>query len=405
MSKVIDIQGVVLRFYTYEGVVRALEGVNLYLKQGETLGIVGETGCGKTMTGLSILSLVPPPGRIEGGKVIFHKGNKTLDLLSQNDATLRSIRGKDISMIFQEPSSALNPVFNIGNQIAEVILLHRKKEMCERVLAQIEKEELEEKERRRKKIEEKMENGETRKRELENVERRGNKNWKREMEKKIYKKMLKDPNALSLRVLSRIPIIGRYGRLKKETRKEVVHVLRELEMADPERIVDMYPHELSGGMQQRIVISIALACNPTVLIADEPTTSLDMTVQAQLLDLIRRLKTRFGSSIMYITHDLGVIAELCDRVAVMYAGSVCETAEVKELFSNPLHPYTKALLESIPTPGKEFKSISGTVPSLVNPPSGCRFHPRCSLAKVACTEKNPEMKEVEKEHFIACYLY
>jgi len=405
MSKIIDVQGVVLRFYTYDGVVKALEGVNLYLQQGETLGVVGETGCGKTMTGLSILYLIPPPGRIEGGKVMFHNGNKTLDLLSQKDATLRSIRGKDISMIFQEPSSALNPVFTVGDQIAEVILLHRKKEICERVLAQIEREELEEKERRRKKIEEEIKDEETRKRELEKVERQKRKNWKRETEKNIYKRMLKNPNALTLKVLSKIPIIRRYGRLKKETRKEVVHILRELEMADPERVADMYPHELSGGMQQRIVISIALACNPTVLIADEPTTSLDMTVQAQLLDLIRRLKKKFGSSIMYITHDLGVIAELCDRVAVMYAGNVCETAEVKELFRNPLHPYTKALLESIPRPGKPFKSISGVVPSLVNPPSGCRFHPRCSFAMVACTEEIPEMKEVEKEHFIACHLY
>jgi len=373
MSKLIEVQDVVLRFYTYEGVVKALEGVNLYLKKGETLGVVGETGCGKTMTGLSILSLIPPPGRIEGGKVLFQTGDKTLDLLSQDDATLRNVRGKDISMIFQEPSSALDPVYTVGDQIAEALLLHRKKELCERVLAQIERE-------------------------------RGKKG-KRELEKKVYKKMLKNPDALSLKVFSKIPIIGRYRRLKKEVRKEVVNILREMEMADPERVVDMYPHELSGGMQQRIVIGIALACNPTVLIADEPTTSLDVTVQAQILDLIRRLKKKFGSSVVYITHDMGVIAELCDRVAVMYAGSICEIAEVKELFRNPLHPYTKALLESIPRPGKEFRSISGMVPNLVNPPLGCRFHPRCLFAKLICTEERPKMKEVNKEHFVACHLY
>lgn len=375
MSKLIEVQDVVLRFYTYEGVVKALEGVNLCLKKGETLGVVGETGCGKTMTGLSILSLIPPPGRIEAGKVMLQKGDKTLDLLSQDDATLRSIRGRDISMIFQEPSSALDPVYTAGDQIAEALLLHRKKELCERVLAQIEK------------------------------ERKRKKNWKRELEKRIYQEMLKNPNALTLKVFSKIPIVGRHGRLKEEIRKEVVNILREMEMADPERVVDMYPHELSGGMQQRIVISIALACNPTVLIADEPTTSLDVTVQAQILDLIRRLKKKYESSILYITHDMGVIAELCDRVAVMYAGSICEIAEVKELFRNPLHPYTKALLESIPRPGKEFHSISGMVPNLVNPPTGCRFHPRCPFAKVICTEERPKMKEVKKEHFATCHLY
>jgi peptide/nickel transport system ATP-binding protein len=400
MSKLLEVQDLVLRFYTYAGVVKALEGVNLYLKKKETLGIVGETGCGKTMTGLSILSLVPPPGKIEGGKVIFQNGDKPIELLSQKDATLRDIRGKDISIIFQEPGAALNPVYTVGDQIAEVLLLHRRRELCERVLAQIEKEELEKKERKRKKIEKGIKDEDTRKRELEKSERQ-----KRGMEKKIYRAMLKNPNAISLKFFKRIPIIGRYRRLKREARKEVVKILHELEIADPERVVDMYPHELSGGMQQRIVIGIALACNPTVLIADEPTTSLDMTVQAQIMDLIRRLKEKFGSSIMYITHDMGVVAELCDRVAVMYAGSVCETAEVEELFKNPMHPYTKALLESLPRPGQPFKSISGTVPGLIDPPPGCRFHPRCPFAMTKCAEAMPKMNEVKKEHFVACYLY
>jgi peptide/nickel transport system ATP-binding protein len=405
MSKLLEVQDLVLRFYTYAGVVKALEGVNLYLKKKETLGIVGETGSGKTMTGLSILSLVPTPGKIEGGKVIFQDGDDSLELLSQKDAVLRNIRGKNISIIFQEPGSSLNPVYTVGDQIAEVILLHRKREMCERALAQIEKEELEEKERKRKKIEKEIKDEETRKRELEELERQKRENWKRRMEKKVYRTMLKNPNSISLKFFRRIPIIGRYRRLKRETRKEVVNILHELEIADPGRVVDMYPHELSGGMQQRVVIGIALACNPIVLIADEPTTSLDMTVQAQIMDLIRKLKEKFGSSILYITHDMGVVAELCDRVAVMYAGSVCETAEVKELFKNPLHPYTKALLESIPRPGQPFKSISGMVPGLIDPPSGCRFHPRCSFAKVECAEAMPKMNEIEKEHFVACYLY
>ena len=367
MSKLLEVQDLVLRFYTYEGVVKALEGVNLYVKRGETLGLVGETGCGKTMTGLSIFFLIPSPGQIEGGKVLFKgEDGKTSDLLSQNEPSLRRIRGKDISMIFQEPSSALNPVYTVEDQISEVFLQHRRKELCEKVLAQIEKD---------------------------------------GVEKTIYKRMLENPDSFFLKILSKIPIVGRYSRLRKEVRKEVVKILSEMQIPDPERVADMYPHELSGGMQQRVVIAMALACNPTLLTADEPTTSLDVTVQAQILNLIKILKKEFGSSILYITHDMGVIAELCDRVAVMYAGSICEIANVIEIFKNPLHPYTKALLESIPRPGKEFKSITGMVPNLINPPSGCRFHPRCLNAMEICSKVKTEMTEEKKEHFVSCHLY
>ncbi len=367
MGKLIEVQDLVLRFYTYDGVVKALEGVNLFVKEGETLGVVGETGCGKTMTGLSILDITPAPGKIEGGKVFFKtRHGKTIDLLAQEDRILRMIRGKHISMIFQEPGSALNPVYTVENQIAEVLLHHRRKELLERTLAQIEKD---------------------------------------GMEKKIYKKMLENPNSRTLKVFLKIPIIGRCKRLKKEVRKEVLNILKEMEIGDPERVAKMYPHELSGGMQQRVVIAMALACDPRLLIADEPTTSLDVTVQAQILDLIRRLKKRLGSSVIYITHDMGVIAEISDRVAVMYAGNVCEVAEVKELFKRPIHPYTIALLESIPKPGEGFKSIVGMVPNLINPPTGCRFHPRCPFAKTICKEKMPKIKEVKKEHFVACHLY
>jgi peptide/nickel transport system ATP-binding protein len=367
MGNLVEVQDLVLRFYTYEGVVKALEGINLQIKEGETLGVVGETGCGKTMTGLSILGITPPPGKIEGGTIFFKsKYGKTVNLLAQNERILRHIRGSDISMIFQEPGAALNPVYTVENQIAEALLHHRKRELLEKVLAQIEKDGI---------------------------------------EKKIYKKMLENPKSLTLKVFTKIPIIGRQSRLKKEVRKEVVNILREMEIGDPERVAEMYPHELSGGMQQRVVIAMALACNPTLLIADEPTTSLDVTVQAQILDLIRRLKKTFKSSVLYITHDMGVIAELCDRVAVMYAGYICEIAEVKELFKNPAHPYTKALLESIPRPGEEFKSISGMVPNLINPPLGCRFHPRCPFAKPICAEEMPKLKEVKPEQFVACHLY
>ncbi|NIW16295.1 ATP-binding cassette domain-containing protein, partial [Candidatus Bathyarchaeota archaeon] len=336
MEKLLNIQDLMLRFYTYEGVVKALEGVNLYVKKGETLGLVGETGCGKTMTGLSILFLIPSPGKIEGGSIFFKSKHRTLDLLSQDESILRSIRGKDIAMIFQEPSSALNPLFTVEDQISEVLLHHRREELAKKALEGIDGD-------------------------LQSM-KGGPKGFIYGFERKIYKKMVEKPHSLSMKLLSRIPIIRRYQRrLKKEARKEVVKILGEMEIPDPERVADMYPHELSGGMQQRVVIAMALACNPTLLIADEPTTNLDVTIQAQILNLTKKLKKEFGSSILYITHDMGVIAEMCDRVAVMYAGSVCEIADVIEIFKNPIHPYTKALLESIPRPGKEFKSIIGMV--------------------------------------------
>jgi len=367
MSKnLLTIEDLILRFYTYEGIVEALDKVNLKIKDGETLGVVGETGCGKTVTGLSTLVLVPPPGKIEGGHILFDKKGKTVDLLSQDEAFLRDIRGEDISMVFQDPRSALNPVYTVREQISEVFLHHRRREFIEQVL----------------------------KRPLTGFER------------KIYEKMLENPESFTLKVISKIPIINRYKRkLKDEISSEVIRVLKEMQISDPERVVDMYPHELSGGMAQRVVIAIALACNPKLLIADEPTTNLDVTIQLQILNLIRELKRKFGSTIEYITHDLGVVAEMCDRVAVMYAGNIVEIADVTELFKNPLHPYTKALLESIPRPGKEFKSIEGTVPSLINPPKGCRFHERCPYAMEICTKEKPVLKEITKKHFIQCHLY
>jgi peptide/nickel transport system ATP-binding protein len=381
MSKLVEIQDVVLRFYTYEGVVKALEGVSLDLRKGETLGLVGETGCGKTMTGLSIFNLIPSPGKIESGKVIFKGNNGTLDLLSAKESTLSKIRGKDISMVFQEPSSALNPVYTAGKQISEVFMHHRKKEIIENVLDELEKD-------------------------IKSAGAGFLRNHIYRIQRSIYKKMLKNSNSISLKFLSKIPIINRYKRrTNTEVEKEVVKILREMEIPDPERVAHMYPHELSGGMQQRVVIAMALACNPSLLTADEPTTSLDVTVQARILDLIRRLKSKFQSSILYITHDMGVIAELCDRVAVMYAGNICEIAEVKEIFRKPIHPYTKALLESIPMPGKEFKSIKGTVPNLIEPPAGCRFHTRCLRAMEICSKEKPKMIEVEKDHFVSCHLH
>lgn len=379
MSKnLLEIQNLQLKFYTYEGIVEALDGVNLDLKDGETLGLVGETGCGKSVTGLSALVLVPSPGRIEGGQVILYQDqNKKLDLLKQKDDVLMKIRGDSMSMIFQDPRSALNPVFTVGNQIGEVFLHHRLKELCQKAIEEIDK---------------------------DAQKRKGKVGILTRFERRRLETLQKNPKSFSLRIVSRIPILNRYKRrLNKEVKKECIRMLREMRIADPERVINMYPHELSGGMAQRAVIAMALACNPQLLIADEPTTNLDVTVQLQILNLIRELKQQYGSSILYITHDMGVVAELCERVAVMYAGSVVEIADVIEIFKNPLHPYTKALLESIPRPGKDFKSIEGTVPSLINPPKGCRFNDRCPYATEECTTVKPKIVEVKKGHYVQCH--
>jgi len=380
MKDILNIENLNVKFYTYEGVVEAIDNVNLNLRDGETLGLVGETGCGKSVTSLAVLVLVPPPGRIEGGSAKLRTDKGDIDLISQDETFLRGIRGQDISMIFQEPRAALNPVFTVEDQIAEVFLHHRTKELAERVLDQLERD----------------------------LQKEGSsiKKFFYKIERNIYTKMAQNQKAFSLRIISRIPIISRYKRrLKKEVRKDVVQILGEMKIPDPERVADMYPHELSGGMAQRVVIAMALGCNPGLLIADEPTTNLDVTVQAQILELIRELKGKFKSSVLYITHDLGVVAELCDRVAVMYAGNVCEIAGVTEIFKTPLHPYTQALLESIPRPGQEFKSIEGEVPSLIKPPRGCRFNPRCPKAVELCDQEKPMLVEVEKDHFVMCHLY
>jgi len=311
--------------------------------------------------------LVPPPGRIEDGRIFFNKQEEKKDILMQNEESLRNIRGKDISMIFQEPRAYLNPVYTVEDQISEVMLVHRKEEFLKKAIESLEK------------------------------KRKGSK-----FELNVYRRMLKKPRSLSTRFLGKF---GSKRALNMEVKKEVVRVLRDVEIGDPERVAKMYPHELSGGMAQRVVIAMALACNPTLLIADEPTTNLDVTVQAQILNLVKLLRKNFKSSILYITHDLAVIAQVCDRVGVMYAGNVVETADVYETFKEPLHPYTKALLESIPRPGTEFTSIPGVVPSLINPPKGCRFNDRCPFAMEICRKIKPPFMEVKKGHFVACYLY
>lgn len=403
----------VTKFYTYAGVVEALDGVNIYIKQGEILGLVGETGCGKSVTSLSILRLVPPPGKIEGGKVLLNTQGKEENIMAMSANALRNMRGKDISMIFQEPRAFLNPVYRVEDQISEVILVHRKDEFLKRALNTIGK---------GAKVSEPKSKGTAKEGKPASTPKRGGSR----LEARVYRRMLEDMrrSAEADKVKSRLrrglyrarnwfgskgtgflARFSRQRRLKIEVNKEVVKLLDDVEIADPERVAGMYPFELSGGMAQRVVIAMALACNPMLLIADEPTTNLDVTVQAQILHLIRMLQKNFESSILYITHDLGVVAEVCDRVAVMYAGNVVESAEVHELFKEPLHPYTKALLESIPRPGVDFKSIPGVVPGLINPPKGCRFNDRCPFAKEACRRTKPAFVEVKDNHFVMCHLY
>ena len=387
IEKILEIKELKTNFYTYEGVVKALDGIQLEVNQGETVGLVGETGCGKSVTSLSILRLILPPGRIEKGKIIFKLKQQSrfkdncVDLLSQSEKFMRTIRGNEISMIFQEASSALNPVYTVDEQISESFLLHQKSQLYQEAIREIDRE-----------------------------INQARIFWKKRtlgLEKTIFQALLNNQTSLPAKILGFLPGGWKYrGRIKRQARKKSIEILAQLGIPNPENIVDRYPHELSGGMQQRVVIAMALACNPNLLIADEPTSNLDVTIQAQILDLIRDLKRKFKSSVLFITHDLGVVAEMCDRVAVMYAGNICEIAEVKELFQNPLHPYTRALLNAVPRGGKrKLESIEGNVPNLINPPSGCRFHPRCTLALNICSQVKPPLWERAKGHFLACHYY
>ena len=316
----LSIRNLSVQFFTYQGVVRALEGIDLTIRRGEILGLVGETGCGKSVLARSILRLVPdPPGRITQGEIRF-KGE---DILRVNGKRLREIRGNEISMIFQEPMSSLNPVFTIGNQMAEVVILHQ--------------------------------------------------------------------------------------RVKRERARAIcLEMLSQVKMPDPDRVLSKYPHELSGGMKQRAMIAMELSCRPALLIADEPTTALDVTVQGQVLTILDDLVRRIGASVLFISHDLGVIAQLCDRVSVMYAGQMVETAPVETLFARPRHPYTVGLLQAIPSMHEERDSlmtIPGVVPRLIDPPPGCRFAPRCAKRFEPCDRVVPPLSEVEPGHAVACHLY
>ncbi|MHA1723115.1 MAG: ABC transporter ATP-binding protein [Candidatus Baldrarchaeia archaeon] len=314
----LSVRDLVIHFVTYDGIVKALDGVSFDIYRGEVFGLIGETGCGKTVTSLSILGLLPENARIISGKIFF-KGENLLE----NPDKLRGIRGKGISMIFQDPATSLNPLYTVGNQITKVILTHQ------------------------------------------NVS-------------------------------------------KEEARKKAIDLLKSVGLPDPERIMKFYPFELSGGMQQRVMIAIALSSNPDLLIADEPTSALDVTIQAQILDLLKKIRDERNISILFITHNFGIVAEMCDRIGVMYAGTVVEIGSVENILGNPMHPYTKGLLASIPMPGRRGQKLAiirGTVPSLLDPPPGCRFHPRCPNAMDICRKEKPESVEVEDGHFVACHLF
>ncbi|MGD9016030.1 MAG: ABC transporter ATP-binding protein [Desulfobacterales bacterium] len=320
-APLLEIKDLKTHFHTDEGVARAVDGMDLAIGRGKTLGVIGESGCGKSVSALSVMQLIPrPPGKIVQGEIWF----KGTDLLKKTPAEMRRIRGDEIAMIFQEPMTSLNPVFTIGNQICEAIIQHQHLD-------------------------------------------------------------------------------------KSEARKKAVESLRHVGIPSPEKRIDEYPHQMSGGMRQRAMIAMALACEPDLLIADEPTTALDVTIQAQILDLIRRIKEEFGMSVMMITHDLGVVAEVADDVVVAYAGKAVEYADVVTIFKHPKHPYTQALYDSIPrltdTRKRRLEVIHGTVPNPLNFPTGCRFHPRCKYAQDFCRTEEPRLEDLGGGHRVRCFKY
>ena len=362
-------------FFTEEGIVKAVDGVSFDIYENEVLGLVGETGCGKSVTALSILQLVRSPGKIMSGRIDF-KGKNLLDL---SEAEMRSYRGNNITMIFQDPLNSLNPVISVGDQVSEVFLLHQKAEL---------------------------------KQELDNrlLERK----TKLAEKKKLQEKLKKEETTLSEEekneIKAKIEEIGKLHilNLKDVAFERAENIIKELGIADAKGILKRYPHELSGGMRQRVMISMALSCNPSLLIADEPTTALDVTIQAQILDLMKALREKFNTSILMITHDLGIIAEMCDRIAVMYSGSIVEYATAVDLFKNPRHPYTQGLIGAIPSIEKRDQkliSIRGMVPNLIYPPSGCRFHPRCDHRLEICDRVKPPLSKIAPRYFVACHLF
>ena len=496
----VEIEDLYVNFYTQAGIVKALDGVTLAIRKGETLGLVGETGCGKSVTANCVMRLIPiPPGKIESGHIFFLRptgspeeiaeANKRLnealaksdnkadnpkvtalqkelrdlkeraelrnqmqalsasnpadpalaeakkklnaldakyDLLSRSPEYMQKIRGKYISMIFQEPMTALNPVFTAGDQIAEIVLLHERSELAESAITKIDEELKAIKKYFRVTKVPNAKNEETCSscRAVVTSESiicpqcggsfharyfRGFQRIILQYDRSSLGRLVKNPNDRTVRVMSRIPIVRRFRkRLNAEALDRADRMLRLVRIPDPSNVVKSYPFELSGGMQQRVMIAMALACKPQLLIADEPTTALDVTIQAQILKLMRELQEETGTSILMITHNLGVVAEVCDRVGVMYAGTIAEIGPKMDIFKEPLHPYTQGLMNSIPKVTMDMtrlETIEGSVPNLTMPPTGCRFNPRCPYAMEKCKEIKPLMVEVRPGHFTACHLY
>ncbi len=319
MDKLLEIKNLHTSFFTHVGEVKAVRGINIDVYEGEAIGIVGESGCGKSVTSLSVMGLVPSPGKVIEGQIHF-KGE---DLLKKSEKEMQKIRGNKIAMIFQDPMTSLNPVYTIGDQLIEPLRIHKNMD-------------------------------------------------------------------------------------KEAARQKAIELLREVRIPDPERRLKQYPHEFSGGMRQRVMIAMALSCQPELVIADEPTTALDVTIQAQILELMKELKEKFNTSIMLITHDLGIVADLCSRIVVMYAGVIVEEGAVRDIFYNPKHPYTWGLLKSIPkvnmTSKERLVPIDGQPPDLLKPPAGCPFVPRCRYAMRICQQQHPALYFVSENHRAACWL-
>lgn len=380
----IQIKNLKTYFFTEEGVVKAVDGISFDIYEDEVIGLVGETGCGKSVTALSILNIVRAPGKIIEGQVLFRGTN----LVKLSNKEMKNHRGNDITMIFQDPLNSLNPVMSVGTQVGETFLLHQK----EILKAELDRRLLERKKGRK---------------ELKELKQKLKSNEKLEKSSEFFSSE-EEIEELQLRIEQLSQETDRAPTLKVVLEDYSAEIIKEVGIADSKSILKRYPHELSGGMRQRVMIAMALSCKPALLIADEPTTALDVTIQAQILELMKTLKKKFKASILLITHDLGVIAELCDRVAVMYSGNIVEYATAEDLFKNPRHPYTKGLLAAIPSVEKKnekLRTIRGMVPNLIYPPSGCRFHPRCDFRMEVCDKVKPKLKEIGEKYLIACHLF
>lgn len=447
MEPILKVENLKTEFVTWNGLVKALDGVSFEIFPGETLGLVGETGCGKSVTALSIMNLIPETaGTVVDGKILFEnidiatmqketckiipqKKRPKLKVrrskLKENFKIMNQIRGNTMGMIFQEPMTTLNPVLSIKKQIEDVLLAHHINTLAARVIVRkkITKTQLNDiiknviDNKNISYLDDFIKENPDLKAIKEQIEYIANRHditsyRKRNMISALYddnKKISENLQRYANKKFTKTPASFLIPKeIKKEVTRLSVELLNKVNIPEADKVINNYPHELSGGMRQRVVIAIAIASNPHLLIADEPTTALDVTIQAQILDIMKDLKRTSNTAILFITHDLGVISDISDRVAVMYAGSIAELAKTIDIFESPKHPYTQGLLTSIPSYGAgkgRLKSIPGTVPNLVHPPEGCRFHPRCPYAMDICKTTKPEMTDLGNGHYVACWLY